>query len=172
MTVSAPAWGRAAKASSTASRGCVTRSPAARSSVPRSGGGAVGDMPPTLPGSLERVKNTPAPGEPSARVELADHVLDVGLLDRQVGHVVGRGDGGDDRGGARVRREGEPLARPLAPLRPRARYVDRGHLVDQVDDQGPGRAALLVQAGQVSVEDGRAVVDHDDPAAQRLDVLE
>ena len=45
-------------------------------------------------------------------------------------------------------------------------------LVHQVHHQRAGRAALLVQPGQRAVEDRGAVVDHDHPVAQRLDVLQ
>ena len=50
--------------------------------------------------------------------------------------------------------------------------LDRRGLVDQVDDQRAGGAAVPVQLVERAVEDGGAVVDHDHPAAQRLDVLQ
>ena len=108
----------------------------------------------------------------SAGVQLADHVLDVGLLDRQVGHVVRRRDGGDDGCGARVARERQPLPGTLDPPRRRARDGDRRRLVHQVDHQRASGAAVAVEVAERAVEDRGAVVDHDDPVAQGLDVLE
>ena len=108
----------------------------------------------------------------AARVEVADDVLDVGLLDRQVGHVVRRRDRGDDRRGARVGGERQPLARALDPAHLGTGHVDGRGLVDQVDDERAGRAALGVQPGQRAVVDRGAVVDHDHPVAERLDVLQ
>ena len=66
----------------------------------------------------------------------------------------------------------QPLTRSLDPAGRRAGDLDRRTLVDQVDDQGPGRAAALVQPGQVAVVHRRAVVDDDHAVAERLDVLE
>ena len=54
----------------------------------------------------------------------------------------------------------------------RTGYVDGRGLVDEVDDQGAGGPALGVQPGQRAVVHARAVVDHDHPVAQRLDVLQ
>ena len=47
-----------------------------------------------------------------------------------------------------------------------------GRLVHQVDDQRAGGAAVPVEVGEGAVEDRGAVVDHDHPVAERLDVLE
>ena len=85
---------------------------------------------------------------PRPRVQLADHVLDVRLLDRQVGDVVRRDDGGHDRRGRGLGRERQPLPRPLHLADRGAGYVDRRCLVDQVDHERPRGAALRVQPGQ------------------------
>ena len=53
-----------------------------------------------------------------------------------------------------------------------AGHRDRRRLVDEVHHEGSGGAAVPVQVGQIAVEDQRAVVDHDHPATERLDVLE
>ena len=66
----------------------------------------------------------------------------------------------------------QPLARALDPPGRRRRGPRSAAPRRPGRRPGCGSTALPVQVGQVAVEDGGAVVDHDHPAAQRLDVLQ
>ena len=74
--------------------------------------------------------------------------------------------------GAGIGREGQPLSRSLDLARDGSGHLDGRPRVDQVDDERAGGPALAVQVAQRPVEDRGPVVDHDHPAAERLDVLQ
>ena len=68
--------------------------------------------------------------------------------------------------------EAQPLARAVDPLDACALDLERRRRLLEVDDERPLAAVALLQLGDAAVPDQPAVVDHEQPVAEPLDVAQ